>query len=99
MENKKTILLHNITLDELKEMIVSTIRVEMENSELRLSEGRTENYSVQTVAKLLGVSELSVYTYIKKGMLPAFKIGRKYLIKIADLEKALKEVKSLKYRR
>lgn len=99
MEDKRTILLHNITPDELKEMIVSAIKVEMENLELRLSIGRTENYSVQTAAKLLGVSELSVYTYIKKGMLPASRIGRKYHIKIADIEKALKEVKSLKYRR
>ena len=99
MEDKRTILLHNITPDELKEMIISVIRIEIENLELRLSKGRTENYSVQTAAKLLGVSELSVYTYIKKGMIPASRIGRKYLIKIADLEKALKEVKSLKYRR
>jgi len=99
METHKTILLHSITPDELKGLIVSAIRVEMENLELRLSKGRTENYSVQTAAKLLGVSELTIYAYIKKGMIPAFKIGRKYLIKIADLEKALKEVKSLKYRR
>lgn len=41
----------------------------------------------------------TVYTQIKKGVLPAFKVGRKLLIKRSDLDKALKEVKSLKYTR
>jgi len=35
----------------------------------------------------------------KKGLLPASKIGRNYIIKRQDLDNALKEVKSLKYRR
>ena len=99
MENTKTILLHNITPAELKEMIVSDLKNEIENLVLRLNLRQPANYSVKTVSKLLGVSELSIYNYIKKGLLPASKIGRKYIIKIADVEKALNEVKSLKYRR
>ena len=99
MENRKTILLYNITPDELKEIIISDLKIEIENLVSRLNLSQPVNYSVQTASKLLGVSELSIYNYIKKGMLPASKIGRKYIIKIADVEKALTEVKSLKYRR
>jgi excisionase family DNA binding protein len=80
-------------------MIISDLKIEIENLVLRLNLVQPVNYSVQTAAKLLEVSELSVYTYIKKGMLPASRIGRKYIIKIVDLEKAMREVKSLKHRR
>jgi excisionase family DNA binding protein len=41
----------------------------------------------------------TVYAQIKKGILPASKVGRKLLIKRSDLDEALKEVKSLKYKR
>ena len=99
MENTKTILLYTITPDELKEMIISDLKIEIENLVVRLNLRQPVNYSVQTASKLLGVSELTIYNYIKKGMLPASKIGRKYIIKIADVEKAQREVKSLKYRR
>ncbi len=58
-----------------------------------------KHYSVQELSKLLNCSELSIYSYIKKGFLPASKIGRKYIIKSVDLENALKDYKSLKYRR
>lgn len=99
MENTKTILLYNITPIELKEMIISDLKIEIENLVVRLYLRQPVNYSVQTASKLLGVSELSIYNYIKKGLLPASKIGRKYIIKMADFEKALNEVKSIKYRR
>ena len=58
-----------------------------------------ENYSVQTVSKIIGCTDLTTYSYIKKGFIPATKIGRKYIINSTDLENALKDVKSLKYRR
>lgn len=58
-----------------------------------------ENYSVQAVAEILEVTDLSIYNYIKKGIIPAKRIGRKYIINRVNLEAALKEVKSLKYRR
>lgn len=60
---------------------------------------KPENLSVQSCAKLLSVSELTIYSYIKKGIVPAKKIGRKYIINSTELESILKEVKSLKYKR
>tara|TARA_B110000503_G_C6976583_1_gene341399 strand:+ start:183 stop:455 length:273 start_codon:yes stop_codon:yes gene_type:complete len=64
-----------------------------------LTEPQSENCNVQEAAELLKVSTQSIHSYIKKGKLPAQQIGRKYLIKRADLENALQETKSLKYRR
>lgn len=59
----------------------------------------SENLNVKEASVFLKVSEQSVHNYIKKGHLPAQKVGRIYLIKRADIETSLKDVKSLKYKR
>ena len=97
MENTRTILLHNITPEELKDMIITDLKIELENIINRANE--QENYSVDEVSNLINCSKQSVYNYIKKGWLSASKIGRNYIIQKSDLESALKEVKSLRYRR
>ena len=58
-----------------------------------------ENLNVKEASKILKVSDQSVLSYIKKGWLPAQFIGRNYLIKRTDLDAALREYKSLKYKR
>jgi len=62
-------------------------------------EEKSENLTVKETAEVLKVSEQSVHNYIKRGTLSAQKVGRILLIKRADLENALTEVKSLKYKR
>lgn len=59
----------------------------------------SENLTVQQTAKLLGVTEITIHNYIKKGLIPANKIGRRIVIKRSDVNKALTGVKSLKYKR
>ena len=97
MKNTKTILLHNITPSELKDMIIVDLKIQLETILNRVNE--PDNYSVEEVSKLINCSKQSVYSYIKKGWLPASKIGRNYIVKKRDLDAALKTVKSLKYRR
>ncbi|MBR9847422.1 MAG: helix-turn-helix domain-containing protein [Algicola sp.] len=60
---------------------------------------KDEKLSVKEVAEELGVVDLTIHNYIKKGILPAFKIGRRVFINRSDIDQALKEVKSLKYQR
>lgn len=55
--------------------------------------------SIKEVADELGVTNLTIHNYIKRGILPAFRIGRRVFIKRNDLNEALREVKSLKYKR
>ena len=64
-----------------------------------VEEEKSENLTVKETAEFLKVSEQSVHNYIKKGFLSAQKVGRILLIKREDLENALAEVKSLKYKR
>ena len=60
---------------------------------------KPENVTVKEAAIHLKVSEQSIHNYIRKGYLPAKKVGRIYLIKYTDLENSQREVKSLKYKR
>jgi excisionase family DNA binding protein len=62
-------------------------------------EEKSENLTVKETAEVLKVSTQSVHNYIKKGFIPAKKTGRILLIKRADLNNSLQEVKSLKYKR
>ncbi|MHA7843828.1 MAG: helix-turn-helix domain-containing protein [Winogradskyella sp.] len=60
---------------------------------------KNEKLSIQEVADECDVTDLTVHNWIKKGYIKAFKIGRRVFIKRVELDEALKEVKSLKYRR
>ena len=64
-----------------------------------IEEEKSENLTVKETAEVLKVSKQSIHNYIRKGFLPAQKLGRILLIKRIDLDNALKEVKSLKYKR
>ena len=64
-----------------------------------IDEEKSENLTVKETAEVLKVSEQSVHNYIKRGFLPAQKMGRILLIKRVDLDEALTEVKTLKYKR
>lgn len=59
----------------------------------------SENLTVKETAEVLKVSTQSIHNYIKKGYLPATKVGRVLLVKRTDLNSAMVETKSLKYKR
>jgi len=42
--------------------------------------------SVAELAKMLGISRVAVFNRIKKGQIPAEKIGRAYVISMADID-------------
>ena len=81
--------------NELKD--IKSLLLEIKNSPK--PETKPENYTVKEAAPLLKVSEQSIHNYIKKGLLGAKKVGRIYLIPSSEIEAALQDVKSLKYKR
>lgn len=90
------ILIQQICKDELKELIEDIFQEVM----FKALQSKKEKFlTVQQCAIKLNVSDLTIYNYIKKGWIPAKKIGRKYLIEGEAFENSLDEVKSLKYRR
>ncbi|WP_242131338.1 helix-turn-helix domain-containing protein [Aestuariivivens marinum] len=99
METNKKILLYEISPQEFKELLVQSLIPQIEIIIKKFISQEPAMYSVKSVADLLGRSELTIYNYIKRGTLPASKIGRKYIIHKTDLESAFKEVRSMKYKR
>lgn len=85
-----------ITKEELKYMLEEVVQ----NSFNHFKESnKSQNVTVQKASETLNISEQTVRIKIKKGIIPAKKVGRKYLIKRTDLEGILSKVKTLKYRR
>ncbi len=76
---------------------IETLLLEIKHKPIE--EEKSENLTVKECAERLKVSEQSIHNYIKKGFIKAKKMGRILLIKRTDLDDALTEVKSLKYKR
>ena len=55
--------------------------------------------SVEAAAEQCDVIPLTIRNWIKKGILKGSKIGHRVFIMQSDLDEALREVKSLKYKR
>ncbi|MFD2915823.1 helix-turn-helix domain-containing protein [Psychroserpens luteus] len=92
----KMIQLDNISKNELYEHLENLIDKKLAPF---TAKNKDEKLSIKEVAQELGVVDLTIHNYIKKGILPAFKIGRRVFINRSDIDQALKEVKSLKYKR
>jgi excisionase family DNA binding protein len=53
--------------------------------------GIPQAMTVGEVAAKLGVSHWTVRTWARNGRIPSFRIGRRVLIKVADIEAAINE--------
>ena len=90
-----------ISKEELAELVQNTVSKTLAEYFTRKEENakKGEFISVKDAARLLEVSDLTVRNYISKGYIKAERIGRNIRIRRSELENALKEVKSLRYRR
>ena len=92
------IVLQNIDKKKFDELFYKVHQID-KSLKLLLDKESTENISPETAAEQLDVTTQTIYAYIRKGIIPASKVGRKLLIKRSDLNDALEGVKSLKYKR
>lgn len=93
---KQIIQLQDVTKDELFQHLENIIEQKLKPI---TNLNKNEKKTVQEVANECDVTVLTVHNWIKKGYLKAFKIGRRVYVKREDFDEALKEVKSLKYKR
>jgi excisionase family DNA binding protein len=89
------------TKEELEELISSSVRKGIEEYflEQESKKSKQPHTTIQEASKQLKVSEQTIRNYVKRGVIKANKVGRRLLIETASIEKALTEVKSLKYKR
>jgi excisionase family DNA binding protein len=86
---------------ELKELISSSVRKGIEDYFAQQKNQRSiEKFIIVKEAAIrLKVSSLTVRNYLIRGIINANKVGNRILIETASIDKALSEVKSLKYKR
>ncbi|TPV33221.1 helix-turn-helix domain-containing protein [Paucihalobacter ruber] len=94
----KGIVLQEIDKEKFETLFKKVHDIEKKLDEL-FDDKKSEKISPEEAARELNLTTQTIYLYIKKGIIPAAKTGRKLLIKREDLEAILKEVKSLKYKR
>lgn len=90
-----------LTKDQLDSIIQTSIRTALdEYIEKQIREkSKPDFYTIKETSEKLKVTETTIRNYIKKGLIPADKIGGRIRIRGITLDNTLKEIKSLKYRR
>lgn len=97
--------LQGLSLDDLKSTIQSIVSDEIQNALTALTDSlpkdtTPEYLTRKETAEMLGVSLPTLHGYVKKGYLPAHRVGEKTVrFKREDVEKALNAVEPIKYRR
>lgn len=95
MENVTQI--HGITREDLLKDFSRLIDEKLNT--LQRSNNRPKKHSVKELAEHCGVTELTVRNWINVGKIKAERLGRRIFISEEEFQKALSEVKSLKYKR
>lgn len=95
MENVTQV--HGMSKEELLKAF-SRLEEKLNNLQKRGSQ-KPRKYSVKELAEHCGVVELTVRNWITEGKVKATRLGRRIFIEEDEFQRALQEVKSLKYKR
>jgi len=78
----------NYKLRKKEEKINNVKSLSQQRTEYSLKQIKDKEYlSIAETCRLLGASRMTIYRQIKKGNIPAFKLGRRTIIKKSDIEK------------
>ncbi len=94
-----------ISKEDLEDLVQTSVNKALseffkQKDEIDRRKSPDENFlSVKEAARYLNVSDLSVRNYIHRGYIKAERLGSKIKIRKEEIDNALKEVKSLKYKR
>jgi len=95
MENTVT-QVHNISG---KELLNAIERIEHKLALLEGKNHKPQKHSVKDLAEHCGVAELTVRNWITEGKVKAKRLGRRIFIDEEEFQRALSDVKSIKYQR
>lgn len=85
----------NISISELKDIIRETICEELSKINAEKNASDTEFIDRVTTAKLLRISLPTLTKYVKKGLIPAHRIGTRILFKESEVKDSLKQVQKI----
>ena len=56
-----------------------------------MADEKDKIYGARDLAQFFGVTEKTIWEWCKKGKLPAFKIGKEWKVRVADLNKTISQ--------
>jgi len=90
----------SMTVTELEELIKKCVTDALSNFDFVALQSEKEEYCTRKeAASILRVALPTIDDYIKRGLIPASRVGSRIRIKKSDLKDSMNEVKSLKYKR
>lgn len=95
MEN--SILIRNITAEELQEVIRTVIKEELQV--LQPKKNETRYLTRNEVVDLLKISLPTLHDYTKRGIVKGYRIGSRVLFKLDEIEQSIKSIDIIRYRR
>ncbi len=98
MQNKKSIIMEELFTALLKPIIKESLREALNEMEAARKEQEPRFITRAEVAEMLGVSLVTVHSYVNRGLLECKKIGHKTLFSEADVLKAIKGKKVYKFK-
>lgn len=95
LPEQRSIQLLNLSPEELKKEILTEIKVEIRSLESRLQQKGPEEYLTRAeVAELLKISLPTVSDWSKKGILKPYRLGKKVLFKLSEIDDALNKIQN-----
>ena len=93
MEQKNIIQVHNTTPQQLKESILTDVRVELQNITQNFQPKKQPEYLTRKeVAAILKVSLVTLSDWNKKGVLKPYRLGNLIRYKREEIDQALKVI-------
>jgi len=96
--NDKCIIMEQFIMDFLKPLIKDSLREALNEMDAERKEQEPRFITRAEVAEMLGVSLVTVHSYVNRGLLECKKIGHKTLFSEADVLKAIKARKVYKFK-
>ena len=98
MQNKKSIIIEELFTALLKPIIKESLREALNEMDAERKEQEPRFITRAEVAEMLGVSLVTVHSYVNRGLLECKKIGHKTLFSEADVLKAIQGKKVYKFK-
>lgn len=93
------IILHTTSKSELKELIADAIKEHFPQFLKQNEKPDTRLYTRKEVAELLSITLPTLHAWTKDGLIKSVRIGQSVRYRPIDVEKALEDVRSIKYSR
>lgn len=92
-----SILIRNLTINDLQNLIRTSIREEIQI--LLPRKGDPRYLTRKETAEFLKISLPTLHEYTKNGLVKGFRIGTRILYKLEDIEQDMKSIEVSRYRR